>query len=122
MLELFGLSPVIAVADVRASIAFYARYFDGEEAFVSDDGSYAVVALQNEEFHFQRAADASVLAATARTCQVRLRVADIDPYWQRALAQPAETQRRAPQDEPWGTREFHLHDLDGALIIVSQIR
>ena len=118
--ELLGISPVVAVADLRAAADFYARHLGFELAFLSADETYGVLTLQGQALHLVRAADEAALAATARHCSFRLRVTGIDALWAAVLASAPPTRVRALRSEPWGGREFHLLDLDGALIQVAE--
>jgi catechol 2,3-dioxygenase-like lactoylglutathione lyase family enzyme len=65
--QVFGISPIVAVADVRSAVDFYVKHLGFEELFVAEDGSYGVAGLQNQSVHFVPAADAESLAALPNT-------------------------------------------------------
>jgi len=116
----YGISPIVAVASVQASVDFYARYLGFTALFVAEDGSYGVAGLQGQSIHFVPAADAESLASTAKHCSFRLRIAGLEAYWEQIMTKMPPTRSRPPETKPWGIREFHILDPDGALIIVSE--
>ncbi|WP_263381653.1 VOC family protein [Granulicella arctica] len=115
-----GISPIVAVASVKAAVEFYVRHLGFNALFVAEDGSYGVAGLLDQSVHFVPAADAEALASTARHTSFRLRVEGLDAYWEQVSATHPPTRTRAPEIKPWGIREFHILDADGALIIVSE--
>src|SRR6202021_21694 len=68
----FGISPIIAVADVRSAVDFYVKHLGFTALFVAEDGSYGVAGLQNQSIHFVPAANEEALAATASNCSFRI--------------------------------------------------
>jgi hypothetical protein len=66
--HVFGVSPIVAVADVRSAVDFHVKHLGFRELFVAEDGSYGVAGLQNQSVHFVPAADKEALASTAKHC------------------------------------------------------
>ena len=118
--QVFGISPIIAVADVRSAVDFYVKHLGFTALFIAEDGSYGVAGLQNQSIHFVPAANEEALAATARNCSFRIRVERLDAYWKQVELTHPPTRTRPPETKPWGIREFHILDKDGALVIVSE--
>ena len=50
--QVFGISPIVAVANVRSAVDFYVKHLGFEELFVAEDGSYGVAGLQSQSVHF----------------------------------------------------------------------
>jgi uncharacterized glyoxalase superfamily protein PhnB len=101
-------------------VDFYVKHLAFRELFVAEDGSYAVAGLQSQSVHFVPAADKEALASTAKHCSFRIRVEHLDAYWKQVELTHPPTRTRPPETKPWGIREFHILDKDGALVIVSE--
>jgi uncharacterized glyoxalase superfamily protein PhnB len=118
--QVFGISPIVAVADVRSAVDFYVNHLAFRALFIAEDGSYGVAGLQSQSVHFVPAVDEESLAATARHCSFRIRVEHLDAFWKQVELTHPPTRTRPPETKPWGIREFHILDKDGALVIVSE--
>ena len=115
--RLRAICPVVPVRDVAAAADFYRRHLDFAVAFLADDRSYAVVARDGQAIHLTDASESEeALRATANNISFYIEVAELDLLWQRVEASRPDTKVRAPEDKPWGTREFHILDLDGCLL------
>ena len=63
-------------------------------------------------------------AATSNNIQAQIWVEDLDGLWAEwapRLADLPEGRIRAPFEQSYGTREFHLKDPDGFLMLFTQI-
>jgi uncharacterized glyoxalase superfamily protein PhnB len=118
--QVFSISPIVAVADVRSAVDFYVKHVGFRALFVAEDGSYGVAGLQSQSVHFVPAADKESLAATARHCSFRIRVEHLDAFWKQVELTYPPTRTRPTETKPWGIRKFHILDKDGALVIVSE--
>ncbi len=111
-----SISPILAVADVRISVAFYVKHLAFERVFVMDDFSYGVVELDGHTIHFTKGQDAAALKATRARVAIYIAVRDIEPLWHRVYRSSPPTKIRSLETKPWGMREFHVMDPDGCLI------
>lgn len=71
------------------------------------------------------AADDAALAATATNISAQMWVDDLASYWTEIkphLADLPEGRVRAPFDQSYGTREFHIKDPDGFLMLFTQLQ
>ena len=115
------ISPVVPVRDVAATTEFYLRHLGFELDFMMPDASYAVVARDGQAVHLTNAeGDEEVLRATANNISFVIDVAEIDRLWAEVEASQPPTKTRAPEDKPWGLREFHILDPDGCLLRFAQ--
>ncbi len=101
--------PVLPVSDLVRSVAWYERLGFRVRAFF--DG-YAILGLDGAELHLNEVHD--VPPATETFAGAYLRVADADAVHAHWAAMGAPT-IAAPEDQPYGIREFATEDLDGNL-------
>ena len=118
--RLRAISPVVPVRDVAASAAFYARHLGFEPAFLADDTSYAGVVGVAMPSRYNASESEEALRATANNISFYIEVEDLDALWAAVEASQPTTRVRAPEDKPWGLREFHIQDLDGCLLRFGQ--
>ncbi|NND50618.1 MAG: VOC family protein [Rhizobiales bacterium] len=119
-MKLNCIAPIIPVADVAKSAGFYRDVLGFEIDFVLEDNSYGVLRLQGQEIHLTGPADAAALAATCNNISVYFWVQGIEDYYAQASAANPGTKITPIEDRPWGMREFHIHDLDGALLRIGE--
>ena len=112
MAKLDAVQPVLMVRDVAASIRFYQR-LGFQLAFVDSqvDPKYAGVRRDSVELHLQWH-DAQDFGPGDRPTY-RFLVADVDELSAEFSASVIDLDRTDVRDTPWGTREFHVRDLDG---------
>ena len=119
--RLRAICPVIPVRDVEVSAAFYARHLGFKTVFVAEDRSYAVVARDGQAIHLTDASQSeAALRATANNISFYIETENLDALWAEVEASQPPTRIRAPEDKPWGVREFHILDHDGALLRFGQ--
>jgi len=112
--------PTLPSRDVNETVAFYRRL--GFEGGVHAHGDYAVLTRGTLELHFFTHDD---LRPEESSAGCYLRVLDADSIYRAFEA--AELPRQgiprltAPENKPWGLREFALVDADGNLLRIGQI-
>jgi catechol 2,3-dioxygenase-like lactoylglutathione lyase family enzyme len=101
--------PVLPVSDLVRSVAWYERL--GFQVRARYEG-YAIVGFDGAELHLNEMP--SLPAADQSVSGAYLRVADADAVHAHWSAMGAPT-IAAPEDQPYGIREFATEDLDGNL-------
>jgi len=112
--------PTLPSRDVNETVTFYRRL--GFEGGVHSHGDYAILTRGSLELHFFTHSD---LRPEDSSAGCYLRVLDVDSLYRVFAA--AELPRQgiprvtAPENKPWGLREFALVDADGNLVRIGQI-
>lgn len=102
--------PVLPVLSVEETLAFYEgrlgfrRYIDSKE--------YAAVELDGLQVHFWLCNDPNL----PRNSSCRINVAGVDALYGRFLASGVVTGEDAPEEKPWGFREFAVKDPSGNVV------
>jgi uncharacterized glyoxalase superfamily protein PhnB len=104
-------APVLHVPDVAATAAFYRDVL----GFTCDfgDPAYAVVWRDNSAIHFVRD------DANPRGIHLFQWVRDVDAYY-RELVDRGASVAQEPAEQPYGIREFRLHDINGVSSVFGQ--
>ncbi|MBO6784530.1 MAG: VOC family protein [Alphaproteobacteria bacterium] len=116
---------IVPVRDVPVTVDFYADVLGFERRFTADDRSFAIVVHGEAAIHFVATDDPDALKATANNISVYLWVRGIDALYEslRPALDPLPDGRvRAPFDQPYGMREFHVKDPDGCLLLFGEER
>lgn len=114
-----SVHPVLGASDVNISCRFYESL--GFATVFRDDPAepkYAAVVRDGVEIHLQWASKEQFANSMDRPTY-RFLVRDVDALYAELQSIGAITEEttglgpwRTPDDTPWGTREFHLHDPD----------
>ena len=114
---------IIPVRDVTSTMDFYADVLGFERRFVSDDASFAIAVHGAAAIHFVATDDRAALEATANNMSVYLWVRSLDQLYadlKPRLDQLGTGRVRAPFDQAYGMREFHVKDPDGCLLLFGE--
>ncbi len=114
---------IVPVRDVTATMDFYADTLGFERRMISDDKAFGIVVHGEAAVHFVRADDDASLAATANHISIYLWVQGVDALYEHlkpALEMLPSGRVRAPFDQPYGLREFHVKDPDGCLLFFGE--
>ncbi|MDX1541010.1 MAG: VOC family protein [Geminicoccaceae bacterium] len=114
---------IVPVEDVARSVDFYVRTLGFEQRMLSDDRTFATVVHGEAAIHFIGPADEAALQATRSNIAIYLWVKGVDALYDRLQAklEPLPEGRvRAPFDQPYGMREFHVKDPDGCLLFFGE--
>ena len=103
-------APVLHVADVEATAAFYRDVLGFTWDF--GDQAYAVVWRDNSAVHFVRG------DATPTGVHLFQWIKDVDAYFREVVDRGA--QAAAPANQPYGIREFAVRDINGVTIVFGQ--
>lgn len=104
-------APVLHVADVKASAAYYRDVLGFESDF--EDETYAVMWRENSAVHFSRA---DVQPSGVHLFQW---VRDVDAYHREIVERGAEIVTE-PGDRPYRVRDFSVRDPNGVDVVFGQ--
>ncbi len=114
---------IVPVRDVAATIDFYVDTLGFERRMLSDDKGFGIVVHGEAAVHFVHAGDEASLAATANHISIYLWVQGVDVLYEQLkpgldILPPGRV--RAPFDQSYGMREFHVKDPDGCLLFFGE--
>jgi len=111
---------VLAVPDLRKSADFYKNIM-GFEVYEIDDPGWLFAEKDNCMLMLGECKDAiDPHNLGDHSYYAYLEVEDIDAYYQSILRRGGKP-KYAPEDKPWGMREFPIHTTDGHRITIGQI-
>ncbi len=112
------ISPMLAVADMEATLGFYTKVL-GFEVSLKSPG-YSIVSRDGATIHFMKAASDAVMKAVRGHTEIYIEVADIAPLWAHVSRFKNEYRIRDLFDRDYGMREFHISDPNDCLVFVGQ--
>ena len=104
-------APVLHVADVEATAAFYRDVFGFAWDF--GDNTYAVVWRDNSAVHFVRGDE------HPKGVHLFQWIKDVDAYFAEVVDRGAHVATE-PTNQPYGIREFSVRDINGVVIVFGQ--
>jgi uncharacterized glyoxalase superfamily protein PhnB len=119
MSPILGIAPVYCVRSVEETSIWYVQHLGFETKYMGED--YAIISKDAHSIHLSEVKDENVLTVTANNFELFIEVGDeIDAYFDEVMKTSPQTQISAVADRPWGNREFHIKDPNGALIRVGR--
>jgi lactoylglutathione lyase len=119
------LFPMLSVADLAASIAFYRDLLGGAEVyrFPEDEPVFVTLRLGESEIGVGAVSDAPLHGrhqrpATGHRVELCVYVDDVDEAVAAARAARVEVVLE-PADQPWGERIAYVADPDGNLVMLT---
>jgi catechol 2,3-dioxygenase-like lactoylglutathione lyase family enzyme len=109
---------MLAVADMDATIAFYADVLGF--APVRTSPQYSILQRDGLTIHFQVAASEEVMACVRGHTEIYIEVSGIHALWKRAETFKDRYRIRDLFDQPYGMTEFHIEDPNGCLVFVGE--
>lgn len=113
------ISPMLAVADVEATLQFYQAILGFSVVMQSPE--YSIVQRDGLTIHFQRAADEEVLRSMREHSEFYLEVRGIRALWETVKAHKDRYMIRDLFERKYGMTEFHIVDPNGVLIFVGEV-
>ena len=112
------ISPMLAVADMEATLEFYSRIL-GFSVSMRSPG-YSIVERDGATIHFMKVASEEVMQAVRGHADIYIEVADIAPLWAHVSQFKHAYRIRDLFDRDYGMREFHISDPNDCLVFVGQ--
>ena len=112
------ISPMLAAADMDATLEFYVKILGFEVSLRS--AAYSIVHRDGATIHFMKAADEEVMKAVRGHAEIYIEVADIAPLWEHVSRFKKSHRIRDLFDRDYGMREFHIDDPNDCLVFVGQ--
>jgi len=112
------ISPMLAVADMEETIAFYRDVLIFEVEMQSDE--YSIISRDGATIHLMKAADENVMACVRGHTEIYIEVDDISALWTHIEPMRDRYKIRELIDQPYGMTEFHIGDPNECLVFVGQ--
>jgi catechol 2,3-dioxygenase-like lactoylglutathione lyase family enzyme len=112
------ISPMLAVADMEKTLAFYQEVLGFTPTMKSPE--YSIVERDNQTIHFQKAASEEVMSCVRGHTEIYIEVSDIHPLWEHVKSFKNRYKIRDLFDRDYGMTEFHISDPNDCLVFVGQ--
>jgi catechol 2,3-dioxygenase-like lactoylglutathione lyase family enzyme len=112
------ISPMLAVADMDETLAFYQRVLGFLPTLKSPD--YSVVERDGQTIHFQRAASEEVMRCVRGHAEIYIEVSAIGSLWEHVITLKDRHRIRDLFEREYGMTEFHIEDPNGCLVLVGE--
>ena len=112
------ISPILAVADMEETIAFYQNVLGFSAAVKSPD--YAIAERDGQTIHFQKAASEEVMNCVRGHTEICIEVSGIHALWEHVKQFNDRYPIRDLFDREYGMTEFHIGDPDECLVFVGE--
>jgi catechol 2,3-dioxygenase-like lactoylglutathione lyase family enzyme len=109
------ISPMLSVADVDATEAFFCEVLDFR--VVRRDPKYRIVERDGQLVHIKLAWSDAVLQGAKESAEIYIAVSGIDALWERVEAFKDRFQTRDLFDREYGMTEFHIKPPGGECVI-----
>lgn len=114
---------IVPVSNIEQTARFYEDVLGFQVHFMSSDKVFAIIKRERAVIHFLKADDASALQATASNISIYIWINGLERLYRRLepkLSKLPEGRVRAPLDQDYGVREFHVKDPDGCLLFFAE--
>ena len=112
------ISPMLAVADMEETLAFYHDVL-GFKPMMKSAG-YAIVERDGLTIHFMKAASEEVMRCVRGHTEIYIEVSGIDSLWEHVKTFKDRYPSRDLFDRDYGMTEFHINDPNGCLVFVGE--
>jgi catechol 2,3-dioxygenase-like lactoylglutathione lyase family enzyme len=116
--EIKRISPMLAVADMEQTLAFYQDMLGFVPTMKSAE--YSIVARDGQIIHFMKAASEDVMKRLRGHVEIYLEVRGIHGMWDHVKSFKIRYRIRDLFDREYGMTEFHIEDPNGYLIFVGE--
>jgi catechol 2,3-dioxygenase-like lactoylglutathione lyase family enzyme len=112
------ISPMLAVADMDETLAFYRTVLGFHPTLQSPE--YSIVERDGQTIHFQKAASEEVLKCVRGHAEIYIEVSGIRGLWEHVKTLKNRYRIRDLFDREYGMTEFHIEDPNGCLVFVGE--
>ncbi len=112
------ISPMLAVADMNETIAFYRDALGFTP--IHQGGEYSIVERDGQAVHLMLAASEEVLRCVRGHTEMYILVEKIHPLWEHVKTLKHRFKIRDLFDRDYGMTEFHIEDPNGCLVFVGE--
>ena len=116
--EIKRISPMLAVADMEKTLAFYQDMLGFVPTMKSAE--YAIVARDGQIIHFMKAASEEVMKRLRGHVEIYIEVRGIRGMWDHVKSFKIRYKIRDLFERDYGMTEFHIEDPNGYLIFVGE--
>jgi len=112
------ISPMLAVADMDTTLAFYSDVL-GFSAMMKS-AEYSILERDGQTIHFQKAESEEVMNCVRGHTEIYIEVSGIESLWEHARTFKGRYRMRDLFDREYGMTEFHITDPNECLVFVGQ--
>ena len=112
------ISPMLAVADMEETIAFYREVLGFAPTVMSPD--YVIVERDGQTIHFQKAESEEVMSCVRGHTEIYIEVSGIVSLWEHVKEFKGRYRVRELFDRAYGMTEFHIEDPNGCLVFIGE--
>ena len=112
------ISPMLAVANMEESIAFYQDVLGFAPILKSPE--YSVMERDGQTIHFQKAASEEVMNCVRGHAEIYIEVSGIHSLWEHVKTFKNRHRIRDLFDREYGMTEFHIADPNDCLVFVGE--
>jgi catechol 2,3-dioxygenase-like lactoylglutathione lyase family enzyme len=116
--EIKRISPMLAVADMEKTLAFYQDMLGFVPTMKSAE--YAIVARDGQIIHFMKAASEEIMKRLRGHVEIYIEVRGIRDMWDHVKSFKIRYRIRDLFERDYGMTEFHIEDPNGYLIFVGE--
>ena len=112
------ISPMLAVADLNETVAFYREVLGFRPTLESPE--YSIIERDGQTIHFMKAASEEVMRCVRGHTEIYIEVSRIDSLWQHVKTFKKRYRIRDLFDREYGMAEFHISDPNDCLVFVGE--
>jgi len=112
------ISPMLAVADMEETIAFYQNVLGFIPTLKSPE--YAIVERDGQTIHFMKAASEEVMKCVRGHTEIYIEVVGIHALWEHVKTFKDRYKIRELFDREYGMTEFHIEDPNECLVFIGE--
>lgn len=112
------ISPMLAVANMEETIAFYQTVLRFTATMQSSE--YSIVERDGQTIHFMKAASEEVMRCVRGHAEIYIEVSGIHALWEHVKTFKDRYRVRDLFDREYGMTEFHIGDPNECLVFVGE--